>query len=274
MYNARALSPMTTEQLRTYAPSVFATQPYDRVSDSYRFIPTSEIVAQLADEGFVPVKARESRTRIAEKRGFTKHEVRFAHRSLLDVGHELVVGGTYPLAVLTNSHDTGSSFKIDAGMFRLACSNGMMLPSSMLAGARVRHSGDVSDVIEGVFSVVQDLAAVPQMIESFSRVNVPRPVQIAYATSALHLRDSTLPLLPEQILQPRRREDTGNDLWSVTNRIQENLTKGGLRSTSATGRRMTTRAVVSIDDDQRLNKALFVLAAQLKESLPFASKPY
>lgn len=267
-FNARTLNPMSEQQLRQYAPSVFATQPYEGVSKEYRFIPTSDIITQLADEGFVPVKARESRTRIDAKRGYTKHEVRFAHRDLLQVdAPAMVVGGTYPLAVLTNSHDTGSSFKIDAGMYRLACSNGMMLPSSIMAGAKVRHSGDISDVIEGVFSVVHEMAAIPQMIESYSHIILPRPAQLAFASAALELRESTLPLIPEQLLAIRRREDDKDDLWSVTNRIQENLTKGGLRSKTTTGRRATTREIKDINADQRMNKALFVLAEQLRQTL-------
>ena len=267
-FNARTLNPMSEDHLRQYAPSIFATQPYEGVSKEYRFIPTSDIITQLSDEGFVPVTARESRTRIDAKRGYTKHEVRFAHRDLLQSDSPaMVVGGTYPLAVLTNSHDTGSSFKIDAGMYRLACSNGMMLPSSIMAGAKVRHTGDISDVIEGVFSVVHEMATIPQMIESYSKIILPRPAQLAFASAALELRESTLPLIPEQLLAVRRTEDNKDDLWNITNRIQENLMKGGLRSRTTTGRRASTREVKDINADQRMNKSLFIIAEALRKGL-------
>jgi hypothetical protein len=262
-FNARGLSALSNDQLFRAAPSVFATEPWEEVSEAYRFIPTSEIVTRLADEGFVPVKARQSRTRIAAKKEFTKHEVRFAHRSVLESG-DLVVGGTYPLAVLTNSHDRGSAFAIDAGMYRLACSNGMMLPQSFSSGVRVRHSGEVGNVIEGVFDVVEDLKELPAMIKEYSDIVLPREAQIAFASAALELRESALPLDPSQLLAVRRWDDKKDDLWTVTNRIQENLVKGGLRSRTATGRRTSTRAIADIAADQRLNKSLFVLAEQMK----------
>ncbi len=55
------------------------------------------------------------------------------------------------------------------------------------------------------------------------------------------------------------------DLWSVFNRTQENLTKGGLHGRSANGRRQQTRPVQGIDSDVRLNRALWMLADGLRQ---------
>jgi hypothetical protein len=64
---------------------------------------------------------------------------------------------------------------------------------------------------------------------------------------------------------PRRADDSRGDLWSVFNRIQENLIKGGLRARVANGRRQTTRPVQGIDNGIRLNRALWLLADGLRQ---------
>ncbi|MNG31048.1 hypothetical protein D3C84_1167890 [compost metagenome] len=63
---------------------------------------------------------------------------------------------------------------------------------------------------------------------------------------------------------PRRAEDRASDLWTTFNRVQENTIKGGLRGRNKQGRRTTTRAVNGIDQDVKLNRALWVLAQALR----------
>ncbi|NRE31720.1 DUF932 domain-containing protein [Burkholderia pseudomallei] len=59
--------------------------------------------------------------------------------------------------------------------------------------------------------------------------------------------------------------ETRRDLWSVFNRTQENLIKGGLSARAANGRRQTTRPVQGIDNGIRLNRALWLLADGLRQ---------
>ncbi|WP_271898783.1 DUF932 domain-containing protein [Candidatus Phyllobacterium onerii] len=71
---------------------------------------------------------------------------------------------------------------------------------------------------------------------------------------------------------PRRYDDKANDLWTTFNVTQENVIRGGLRGMlldeqGRRVRRVSTRAVNGIDQDIKLNKALWVLSqkmAQLK----------
>lgn len=70
-----------------------------------------------------------------------------------------------------------------------------------------------------------------------------------------------------QILTPRRYEDRQDDLWTTYQRLQENLLKGGLSGRTAQGKRTHTRAVNGIDGDVKLNRALWVMAESLLESL-------
>jgi hypothetical protein len=97
----------------------------------------------------------------------------------------------------------------------------------------------------------------------------PRESEL-FARSALELRygedwSQASPVTTEQVLSPRRVADSGQDLWSTLNRVQENLLKGGLRGRSRSGRRTRTRAIRSVTEDVRLNRALWRLTEHFTE---------
>ena len=56
-------SGLTLERLRIQAPAAFADNPFGRVSSSYRFISTRELVGALIDAGFIATEARQARAR-------------------------------------------------------------------------------------------------------------------------------------------------------------------------------------------------------------------
>uniref|UniRef100_UPI000AF5DE86 DUF932 domain-containing protein n=1 Tax=Escherichia coli TaxID=562 RepID=UPI000AF5DE86 len=98
---------------------------------------------------------------------------------------------------------------------------------------------------------------------------LPPPARQALAQAALTYRygDEHQPVTTADILTPRRREDYGKDLWSAYQTIQENMLKGGISGLSAKGKRIHTRAIHSIDTDIKLNRALWVMAETMLESL-------
>jgi hypothetical protein len=59
-----------------------------------------------------------------------------------------------------------------------------------------------------------------------------------------------------------------NSLWTIFNRVQENMIKGGIKG-KAFGengpRKVTTRAVQSLDRNIKLNQALWVLSGRMAE---------
>ena len=60
-------------------------------------------------------------------------------------------------------------------------------------------------------------------------------------------------------------EDKKDDLWTVYQRLQENLIKGGLSDRNTKGKRARTRSVNGIDGDIKLNKALWVMTEKMHE---------
>jgi hypothetical protein len=263
--SVRTMEPLSNEQLYKAAPSIFATEPWHRMSDKYAFIPTVQVIDKMRQEGFVPVDAMQSRTRIEGKGDFTKHLVRFRDIRQGDKALTPHLGQVYPELVLTNSHDGASAYKLDSGLFRLVCTNGMVVGDGVVNHVNVRHSGNPDNVIDATYEIVEQMPRVIESVESFQRLQLTAPEQQAFANAALALRyEDASPITPAQAVTPRRYEDRDQNLWNTFNVVQENLTQGGLRGRSASGRRQRTRPVEGISENTKLNKALWTLAEEMK----------
>lgn len=257
---------LTRAELRLDAPSVYAGCAYPKVSKRYHFIPTTDIVERLALIGWFPVFAQETRVRRLDRFGYSKHLVRFRRMD----GALPMVGDTIPEIVLVNSHDGSCSYVLYIGLFRRACLNGMVIPYGKAMNLlRRRHSGTaLDDVIEGTCEIVEELPAIAAKVETFSETHLGLTEQHAYGAAALALRwgsAANAPVTPEQIIAARRSEDEGDTLWSLFQRVQENLTKGGLEGRAKTGRRLTTRAITAVNASVEINKGLWFLTEQTGE---------
>jgi len=248
-------------QLNKLVPSVFATGGSDRVSDKYGFIPTIEVVRGLRSSGFHPVTAFQSRTRNEDKKNYVKHVMRFRHESAVEKG------GVLPEIVMVNSHDGSSSYQLRAGIYRLVCSNGMIVGDEVFC-RRVKHQGDV---IEKVVEAANDLIeivpiSVTKAIE-WKGIPLSQEQKIVYAETAATLRwdEGNELIAPTKLLEPRRSADTNADLWTTFNVIQENIIRGGVRYRTEEGSRMKTRPVNSVNENVRLNTALWTLTEKMAQ---------
>jgi hypothetical protein len=256
--------PLSNEEINQLAPSAFATQPWFAQSDRYAFVPTSDVIDGMRTAGFLPYNAMQSRSRIADKKFFTKHVIRFRPEDTTLAK----IGDTAVEAVLVNSHDGTSQYELSLGAFRLACLNGMMVAEGLADVVRIRHSGNILD--EVIAETERLLRAAPVVTEEISRWKTidlkPTEARIlAEEAHSLRFEDGAVAPVAEKLLQPRRSADTGTDLWSTFNRIQENTVEGGLRTYAANGRRNRTRAVVGIAENTKLNRALWSLASKMAE---------
>lgn len=250
----RSQSALSNEQIAYYAPSVMASEAHESRGERYSFIPTIRVIDGLRAEGFQPYEIRQTKVRDAGKREHTKHMVRMRHASS-------IVADEVPEIILLNSHDGTSSYQIMSGVFRFVCSNGL-IAGDMFNNIKVRHSGNVvGDVIEGATRVLEDAKQIGSRIDEYKAITLNYDEQTAFARAALQLRwGDDQPVVPGSILRPSRWQDREDNLWTVYNRVQENMMKGGVRGRSATGRRTTTRAVGGVTENVKLNKALWTLA--------------
>ncbi|EAU9427073.1 DUF945 domain-containing protein, partial [Salmonella enterica] len=247
--------PLTHEELMQYTPSVFGEDKHASRSDRYSYIPTITLLDNLRREGFEPFFACQSRVRDPGRRDYTKHMLRLRRAGQ-------ITGRQVPEIIILNSHGGESSFQLLPGVFRSVCTNSLVCGQSF-GEIRVPHRGNIVEkVIEGAYDVLNVFDRVEEKREAMQSLLLPPPAQQALAKAALTYRfgEEHQPVTTAQVLTPRRREDYGQDLWTVWNTLQENLLKGGLPGRTAKGKRSHTRAVNGIDGDVTLNRALWVMA--------------
>ena len=266
MFNQTLLQParaLSLEEVQRAAPSIFAQAPHAKLSERYTLIPTGKVLEALQHEGFVPTRVMQARIRDDIGISTARHLVRLRHRDQL--GRPATVDAIVPEVVLVNSHDGSSSYQLHAGLYRFVCSNGMVVADGCIGSLSIRHTGNVvGAVIEGVYEIVKDTPRLIERVADYRAIRVSDHEARVLADAALDLKyePDKAPIGPDQLIVPRRAEDHGADLWSRMNVVQENLLRGGLRGLSASGRRLRTRAVTSVTDDVRLNKALWRLAEE------------
>lgn len=254
--------PLTREELMQVVPSVFGEDKHASRSDKYTFIPTITLLENLQREGFEPFFACQSRVRDPSRREHTKHLLRLRKSGQ-------ITGQQVPEIIILNSHGGESSFQLLPGIFRSVCTNSLVCGQSF-GEIRVPHRGDiVGKVIEGAYEVLGVFDRVQEKRDAMQSLQLPPPAQQALANAALTYRfgEEHQPVTASQVLTPRRYEDRQDDLWTVYNRIQESLLKGGLSGRTAQSKRTHTRAVNGIDGDVKLNRALWVMAENMMDLL-------
>lgn len=270
---------MTEDELRRAAPSIFAMTAHESRSERFQPIPTIEVLRGLMAEGFMPVGAKQSNSRIEGKANYTKHLIRLRR---IDADKVYKVGDTVCEILLKNANDGTSAYDLMAGLFRVRCLNSLVAQCGTIDSVKVRHSGDVgSKVIEGTYQVMKQAERTLAAPQDWGTVmlNQDEKAILAEAAHLIRFGDSdgeiATPIKPEQLLIPRRYDDRADDLWTTWNVAQENVIKGGLRGVGRDDfgrpRRVKTRAVTGIDQDIKLNKALWLLGermAQLKGIKP------
>jgi hypothetical protein len=277
---ARAL---TEDELRKLAPSVFAVAAHESRSDRFQPIPTIEVLRGLAAEGFSVVGATQSKARDTARTDFTKHLLRL--RRLDDKTHR--VDDVLPEVILRNANDGTAAYELMAGLFRIRCLNSLVAQVATLDSTKVRHSGSgtkVRDaVIEGTHRVIDAAQKALQAPAAWSEIVLDREEKLLLASTVFDVRFPRSEEETEQqqqdrrvrhtidaarLLEPARYEDRKDDLWTVTNVLQERAVRGGQHYTRTaldgndrlTQRNARTREVKGVDQLVGVNKAIFRIA--------------
>lgn len=258
---------MNIEQLIKTVPQVVA-QPSSHLSNRYKYIPTLEVVKDVLDLGFEIHSAK------GKKSENGLHEIVFSNSNALIDKNRL--GGIHPRIHLINSHDGLSSFKFMSGLYRLVCSNGLVLPlkvgeHTLAQSMTIRHTQYTFDELQGVIKELlnnmdNNIAPIYKMQET----SIDREQSINFVKESLLLRNRITPdkvreflaNIPEEtydyILEPKRVEDASNDVWATFNIVQEKMLEGGFK--------LNKRQVRPLNDFRRtneLNQQLFAKALDL-----------
>ena len=201
------------------------------LSKHYSFVPTIDVVNDLRTLGYDCVDATQVKSRKKSTNGYQKHLLTFEHPDYKVEGAE-----EYPQLLLTNSHDGGNAFTLSAGIFRLVCSNGLVIKTEDYGSARLVHKGYSFETIRELvneFNVV--VTNVLDKVTAMKQVQLTKDQQIEFAKQAALLRFTAKSYNEDNIsdvvdidglLNVDRKEDAGNGLYEVFNRVQESLVQG------------------------------------------------
>lgn len=256
------LLPLEEPQLKRFAPTIFAKRGIDGVSDLYGHVSTIDIVRAMRDNGFECVEVRQSQRRDLSRMPWTKHMMKFKPKGTIK--SFMKVGDVVPQAIMLNSHDRTSGFHLYMGMYRLVCSNGLIVSeSSLVEPIRIRHSASlVKDVVERSQQLIKGADGVYELRSQMLKVGLSVAAMRQFATAALEFRPPRRSGLmdADTLLEVRRPDDKHNDLWHVFNRVQENMLRGGNATTTPEGRTVQTKGIGRIERDVQVNSALWGLA--------------
>lgn len=252
-------SVLTNDEVRHNAPAIFATSAHEQTSRAYTFLSTERLLNGLQQAGFLPINVRQTKTR-SNSALHARHLIRLRRRY-----ETIQLRDAIPEIILINSHDGTTAYQLRFGLFRVVCTNGLIVSTGSLAAFRVPHRGNVvDDIVQAALDMTERFATLGDQVERMEKHTLNEGNRRQLAQQALRLRYEDAEqnaMQASELLIARRSEDQGNDLWRTYNVIQENLLTGGLTRRAGSGRRTRTRRLTSIREDVRINSGLWDLAA-------------
>lgn len=252
---------LTPAELQQRAPAIYAEHAAPSRKPTYGFVSTSDILSTLALDGWQPTYVGLKRSQSEARRMYGSHTLRLRHA---DATFDHVLQGV-PEIVLRNGHDGSSAVKLDVGVFRFVCANGLVCASALFGGFRLCHSQYAADKVrEGIAGLSQQLPRLHDAIDAMRSKQLDVPAQLRFAEQAATLRwGAVSPVHPAALLERKRLDDITSDVWTIYNVIQEHLLRGGDAGRATTGRRLTTRAIRNVDASYRINRDLWALAENM-----------
>ena len=237
-------------------PAIFAEKAASTVSEKYTFIPTTRILSVLGDEGWIPTSASQVNSHQEGNKQFAKHLIRLRR----DEAIAPEVDKTIPEIVLFNSHNGKSNYDLRMGLYRFVCSNGMVVSDAEFGSIKIRHMGYTDEqVVKASQEFIDNSTRIMNVVQEWQDVKLDRDQMRSFGREAAKLRfEDPDDLTINTVLQARRSDDMGSDLWTVFNRTQENLIQGGFLVTN--GRRRSRR-ITNIDKNIGINTSLWDIAS-------------
>ena len=268
---------LTLGQAIQRAPSLTATKAHDSRSDKYSFISTADVLDELIGKGYRIASVQTSRVATPDKHGFERHQLR------LQMNDAQRVGDVVEQMLLSNAHDGSAAFRMEGGLHKFLCSNGLTVAVGNTCQLSVPHRGN--EVLQRIMEGTQEVFTVARqgalMSQEWGKLSLSPQERVIFAETALELRyphdevldedgnvinvKATAPVSAEALLRPKRWGDKGDDLFTTFNVVQEHLIKGGAQGARKNGRRQSVRAVNGIDTGDRLNRGLWLLANKMAE---------
>jgi len=262
----------TLEELKAKAPSVFRTAEQgakEGASDKYQFIPTLDVIDDLSKFGWNIHTVSQQNSR--KSPDTTRHMVKFRHDSFSSIN----IGENIPEIVFMNSHDRTKSMQFHVGVFRMVCSNGLIVADKTFGKLNLRHMGySFESVREMITDVTATLPNVFNNIKRFENTNLDEKAMREFAIQAFATRypeyikengivsraDVLSSVDVDKLLIATRPEDAPNNLWTTYNRVQEKLIGGQFQHIGNDNKVRQARPIKNISLNLSINEKLWEVA--------------
>jgi len=256
---------LNASQIKERAKSVFTDKAGPSTSEKFTHIPTHKVIEDMEQLGWGVVDAKEVKARAKNSIGFQKHLVVFRNPDVVINGAD---GDTvFPQILLTNSNDGKNAFTFTAGLFRMVCENGLVVSTQEFENVKMRHMGYTFEELQKqIRAMVEQLPLTVESMNKMKQIQLDEEQAKALAKKALTTRFTedqveAMDFNLDELLEPTRDEDKGNDLWSVFNVIQEKILDGDFTYMSGAKIRKA-RKVKNFKQDLEINQKLFAMAAE------------
>jgi len=264
---------LSTADIWDNCPAAFTKTKAPELSGRYGFVDTAAAISILNDHGWNPVRAVQKPSRLSENIPFQDHMLSFAPAQLDDRENQ-------PNLILYNSHNGKSALKLFIGVYRCLCSNGIIAGDSLFE-SKLRHSATTANGFSNLItSQSNNVPMLMDKIDGMQNHILDHDQIVDFAYDAVNLRWDMLQDTPpdnrngsyadqfrtvKQALRVRRHGDGGNDKYTVFNRLQESLIRGGVEIESYTKRNPTgairkAKPLASLAETVRVNRELWNLA--------------
>lgn len=254
---------LTRQEIKKIAPAVFSDRPVKDVSERYVYIPSYKIIDDMERIGWYPAEVKQSVPRNEELNQYQKHSIRFRTE---EKSYYSKVGDVVPEMHYVSSHDRTYRCLMSFGANKLVCGNGLITPVELFQNLSVKHIDiNFKSIEEVIIEIAEGFSNLYSKIEEYKTIELNKVTKDKFALKARDLRWSDGKVPHTQLLQPKRKEDQKDDLWTVFNVIQENIIHGGIEYSNP-HRKRTARPITNIVQETKINKDLWLVMEAIRLS--------
>ena len=237
------------------------TNKYAEKSTKFQHITPSDIAQLMSEQGFELISLKSGHAKRPDRAAHQTTIARYRHQTALTGD----LGGLKYDIIAVIPHIYGA-IELICGVYRLVCSNGLVLGHT-IDSYKISHLGQTARLVsESIESIISERELVLNKIDKLSQTILSEESIRSLAINALQLRTGnnfkTVDALElNKLTRQNRGEDKGSDVWSVYNRIQENLLGTPIKYLNNAGEEDTTRRIKRQDSRIAIevNRALFNL---------------
>jgi len=240
--------------LQDLPKSILADAQSPSLSDEYQFYSTVGIIKLLLSKGWKIFEASAQKS----KKPYSKHMVTFYHPDVM------TKDGSYINIVLFNGHDGKSALRLYLGILKSFCWNGLIVGSAFEFYRSVHRYTTYTDIEAAIEAFPKKAKNFALFIPKWQDFKLSNKEQEDFAIEAASLRwENPVPYMYKSLLNNiRRQEDAKDDLWTLFNRIQENLLRS-YRTIDNKGKRKGIRGISSVSRRLEINTKLFDVAHRM-----------